>query len=420
MMDNLISILKEEAAISSFEILKTHTQSVQLFYVLNKLETNRYTDNDDLSVTIYVEHDDKLGSSTLVLNAADDLSSIKKKIKEAIDTAQKVDNEPFELEKDVDSSTKKVKSIDNRDLSDIALKAADAIIKADHFENGWLNSIEVFAQKKQVELLNSYGVKRSFEKTTLEAEVIPTFKGEIEEIELYLHFEMMDEDYAKITQRVEQVLKEAYYRSIAQKCDSLDVDVLLSGEMRDLIFSSLAGDLNFASKYMKMNHYELNDELVPYDLNLSVVGCLDGASHSAPFDAHGSLIKDTTIVANGKVVQNWGDIRFGQYLKASHISGNANLVKVDCASSDKALAFPYLEIVNFSSPQLEENSGYCGGEVRLGLLHKSQDEIIPLTSFSISCNIYEAIKDALYSKEQETDECYCGPKYLRLKNVKIA
>ena len=340
MMDNLISILKEEAAISSFEILKTHTQSVQLFYVLNKLETNRYTDNDDLSVTIYVEHDDKLGSSTLVLNAADDLISIKKKIKEAIDTAQKVDNEPFELEKDVDSSTKDVKSIDNRDLSDIALKAADAIIKADHFENGWLNSIEVFAQKKQVELLNSYGVKRSFEKTTLEAEVIPTFKGEIEEIELYLHFEMMDEDYAKITQRVEQVLKEAYYRSIAQKCDSLDVDVLLSGEMRDLIFSSLAGDLNFASKYMKMNHYELNDELVPYDLNLSVVGCLDGASRSAPFDAHGSLIKDTTIVANGKVVQNWGDIRFGQYLKASHISGNANLVKVACASSDKALAVP--------------------------------------------------------------------------------
>ena len=420
MIDTLVNLLKEESAVDAYEIVASHTSSAQLFYVLNKLETNRYANNDDLSATIYVKHGDKLGTSSIVINKADDTASIKAKIKDAVNTAKQVDNEVFELEKDIDGTFQMIESIKEKDLSVIAQKVAQAIMKADVHKEGWLNSIEVFANKRKTRVLNSYGVDRSFEKTTIEAEVIPTWKGEKEEIELYLHFEIMSEDYEKITQKVEAILREAYYRSKATKPQNIKADVVLSGEMRDLIFSTLASDLSFGSKYMHLNHYELSDEVVPYDLDLSVKGVIKNASHSAPFDSHGTIIKDTKIISKGKVLQNWGDLRYGQYLKADHISGGANLVEVSVNDKGDALKLPYLEIVNFSSPQLEENSGYCGGEVRLGLLHKEDGDIEPLTSFSISCNIYEALKSAEYSLEEETDESYSGPKYLRLKGVKIA
>ena len=50
MIDILMSCLKANEEISAYEVSTKHTKSVQLFYVLNKLETNRYCENDDLSV----------------------------------------------------------------------------------------------------------------------------------------------------------------------------------------------------------------------------------------------------------------------------------------------------------------------------------------------------------------------------------
>ena len=78
----------------------------------------------------------------------------------------------------------------------------------------------------------------------------------------------------------------------------------------------------------------------------------------------------------------------------------------------------HLIIENFSSPQLEETSGYWGGEVRLARYFDGE-KYIPLTGFSISGNIYEDLKTVELSGENAILPNYKGPKYLIFKGIKI-
>lgn len=95
MINKILKLLNDNKTISDYEINVTKTQAVQLFYVLNKLETNRYTNNSDISVTLYVDHDNFRGSCSFVVNAADDELSLTQKISEAITTAKSINNKYF-------------------------------------------------------------------------------------------------------------------------------------------------------------------------------------------------------------------------------------------------------------------------------------------------------------------------------------
>lgn len=422
MRELLIQRLKQNSSISAYEILSSHTTGVQLFYVLNKLETNRYTDNKDLSATIYVDHDGFRGSSGIVINAADNEESIDAKIDKAVKIAKTINNPFFALEKDANEYSGQGGNFDEDRLDRIAMHCAKAIIDCDVNKDGWLNSIEIFVTRRHHQFINSDMTQREYFSTKIFAEIIPTWSSQKEEVELYLSFKQDDDDYQAITERVTDILEQARLRSIAQKPSGeiQGTDIIVKGEMLDLIAREIAYDLNFANVYHHSNHYQLNDTVVPYDLNVMVKGKAEKAADSMPYDAHGTLIKETAVIKNGKAVSFWGDISYGQYLGYDKFSGNANIVEYDV--SDRCfeeLKLPYLELCNFSSPQLESNSGYCGGEVRLGLYHDISGNVIPLSGFSVSTNIYEALKDAEFSKEKTTSSAYCGPKYLRLKGVKI-
>ena len=62
-MEKLIKVLKS-SPVNDYKITVTHSESVELFYVLNKLETNRATDINEVEVTIYVDEGDKRGQSS--------------------------------------------------------------------------------------------------------------------------------------------------------------------------------------------------------------------------------------------------------------------------------------------------------------------------------------------------------------------
>lgn len=48
-------MLKETKGVSDYRIVETKTESCELFYVLDKLETNRATNIEETVVTIYVK-----------------------------------------------------------------------------------------------------------------------------------------------------------------------------------------------------------------------------------------------------------------------------------------------------------------------------------------------------------------------------
>ena len=422
MIDIWMSCLKANEEISAYEVSTKHTKSVQLFYVLNKLETNRYCENDDISVTLYLDHENYRGSANFVVNSADNVFTINKKIADALKIAKTINNPFFKLAQRQDDP-EVIESIEEFDLSKVASKVMDAIVKADTYEDGWINSTEIFVNDIKVSYLNSNNLLQSYHKCYLEVELIPTWRNqEKEEFELYLDFTRMDENYKEITKTVDDILKRAAWRSkaIAFNPETMPYEgVTVCDDMLETIMANFKDDINYGTIFTKANHYQKGDEITPYPLSFKMKAGIKGASASRPFDESGISLKDLPIIEDGKVVEYWGGNRFGQYLGIEKPSGNYAVYEVTSTNTYDEIKGPYFELLNFSSPQLDATSGYFGGEVRLALYHDADGNITPVSGLSLAGNIYEAIKTASFAKKMITSAVYHGPKAMYLKDIKL-
>ena len=97
MKNVLVDILRAERSISGYRITDSKTESYELFFVHRSLETVRATDTGETSVTVYVEHDGKLGDATFSVYGSMSDEEIKEKIAAAAERAKLVFNEPYEL-----------------------------------------------------------------------------------------------------------------------------------------------------------------------------------------------------------------------------------------------------------------------------------------------------------------------------------
>ena len=80
---------------------------------------------------------------------------------------------------------------------------------------------------------------------------------------------------------------------------------------------------------------------------------------------------------------------------------------------------PYIRCAVFSGIQVEPNSGYFGGEVRLGYYFDGEKEI-PVTGFSVSGDMNNSRGTMIYSLETVTTASYHGPRYLEIPDMKLA
>ncbi|MEI3058591.1 MAG: hypothetical protein V8T53_09505 [Eubacteriales bacterium] len=95
MKNVLVDMLRAERNISGYRITDSKTESYELFFVHRSLETVRATDTGETSVTVYVEHDGKLGDATFTVYGSMSDEEIKEKIAAAAERAKLVFNEPY-------------------------------------------------------------------------------------------------------------------------------------------------------------------------------------------------------------------------------------------------------------------------------------------------------------------------------------
>ncbi len=416
----ILACLKANEKISDYELSITEKDSRELFYVLDHLEINRAVKIENVSIKVYVSDGKKTGSSTVIVTAADNEKSLSSKLKKAVSKAKAAGNEYYPLpEKTVNLKAEKTAK---RDLNQIAAKAAKAVFKADHYRNGWINSTEIFVSKFHQEFLNSKGIDHHDESFRIEIECIPTWTNRKEEFELYKFYESGKIDYRQITEEIDEILNLAKARSNALTLKDIelpeDLPVLVKGDMLEEIVWNMASDLSYANVYMKQNHYEKGDVLSENPFDLTMRSKVSGCSRSRRFDDHGVVLGSKKLIDKGVVKNNYGDIRFGYYLKEKKISGKLPVCVLNAKGSPYKKK-PHLIIENFSAPQLEEDSGYWGGEVRLARYFNGK-KYIPLTGFSIAGEIYEDLKYVEFSEEQDVSASYKGPKYMIFKGIKIS
>nr|MCR4855474.1 hypothetical protein [Erysipelotrichaceae bacterium] len=311
---------------------------------------------------------------------------------------------------------------DRKDLNEIATKAAKAVFKADVYKNGWINSTEIFVSKLREEFINSNGVDHISDRFRIEIECIPTWSNRKEEFELYKFYESNRIDYRQITAEIDEILNLAKARSNARTLKDVkvpeDLNVLVKNDMLELLVENFAMDLNYRSIFMHDNHYNKGDLISNNRFDLTMKPVIAGCAASRRFDSHGTVLRSVNLIKDGVAKNTFGDIQFGYYNNEKKISGNLPVAQVKAEGIDYRKE-PHLIIENFSAPQLEPDSGYWGGEVRLARYFDGK-KYVPLTGFSISGNIYDDIKDVKFSKEENITARYKGPKYMIFKGLKIS
>ena len=204
---------------------------------------------------------------------------------------------------------------------------------------------------------------------------------------------------------------------------AIECNVVLNKQELSELFSQIAKDLNYFSVYSHMNLHKKGDAIQKAPegdkLGITMAGEAEGNVCSAKFDADGLSLGSIRIVEEGKAVNYFGGNAYGQYL-GEKPTGNLRCMLVDTGSA-AAAAFesgPYLEVISMSGLQVDMNSDYIGGEIRLAYYHDGS-ELIPVTGVSISGGLSDVLNHIVLSAEVGVHDGYIGPDKAILKNVKI-
>ena len=442
MIERIRSILAEIPEVSAWKLTVSEKQSSELFYVGRKLETNRATDTTNYVLTIYVDKEAGTagsadtgrtrGSAAFSIYAFMSDDELRAKIRDNVYAAGFAMNPWYDIPGPEDTALPE----SNSNIKDIGLKEAaetvsDAVFKADAYADGSLSATEIFIDKTRLHIYNSKGVDLQSVSYGASIELIPSWEKDGEEVEVYqmLRFESIDPD--EITRLTDEQLQIAAARFTAKPLSELvditaPLKVILQDKEAGRIFGYFANDLDYSTKYQKANKFEpgdhvQGDNVTGTPLTLRMVPYVRNAFNSAFFDGDGVILKDTVLVQNGVAVNRKGAYRFGYYLGEKAPAGSLPILVVEPGTKSfrEMAAEPYLRCQVFSGIQVEPNTGYFGGEVRLGYYFDGEKEI-PVTGFSISGNMNVSRGTMVYSSETVTTNAYHGPKYLEIPDMKLA
>lgn len=409
--------LKSFEQVSDWRIEAITSQSEQAFFVKGKLETNRLVETMKYYVTVYVRDNGTIGQSSFLVSHKISSSELKKQITEAIAAASYVHNQDYSLVEGNEKKNFKAKGFE------VDAKTIFAEISAAYNSvstpNCKFNAVEIFVNNDTYQILNSKGV--NYKKTTneLQIEAIPSYDGK-EKVELYKFFEYTKYDINKIKEDAIKALEDVKVRYEATKLENVkSIDVILRSEDIKGFIGNFVYDYSYQAVYSHSSPKNIGESVQGENPLNKLTVSLDKESKCDAFDADGVLLKEVKVIEDGILINNFGPNQYAKYLNATP-TGYLSCVKIKPGKKDyKTLTKePYLEIVALSGIQVETDSDYIGGEVRLALYYDGE-KVTPVSGFSFSGSIKMALDNMEFSKEKEDIKNYNGPKYLKIKNMQI-
>ena len=411
---DLVQLLRENTDVTDFRIIEKQTESYETFFVHRSLETVRTTDTTRTNITVYVDHGDLKGDSSFLIYATTTQEEARQKIAQAVEKAKMIENQHYTLPENETLERTIASGFSELPLSVLAARVANAAFRADCYENGSINAMEVFLYKTRTHIVNSRGIDKTETKYHAMIEAIPTWNTAEESVELYEQYVFAEPDEAEITAEIDRKMKEVAYRSAAKKPEVMpSCRVVLQSEELATIAWELTDQLHYGSVYAHSNAFSKGDalqkEICGDVLNITLkseqAGCCDGAV----FDGDGVTLRDTEIIRDGKAIAYYGSNRFAQYL-GEPITGDLPCLTMDCGSlTDDALAKqPYFLVVSMSGLQLDIYSDYIGGEVRLAY-YVENGTVTPMTGISISGKLSDALSSVRLSNRATARRSYYGP-----------
>ena len=386
----------------------------ELYFVLDKVETARLVNVITYHITVYKKYGEELGSYSYELNSASSLDELNKSIEVALSRSEFSKNKLFDLPEPSKEYLKLQSNIENEPLEDIAFKVSKSIFKADTLKDGWINSTEIFVNKNYNHFISSKGVDVNYVSCGLFIELIPTFKGKKEEVELYFSSRTDNVDYDLITNDIKDILFQAKERgeAVAIPEELKNANVIFRNSSVSQILSYLPRELNYSGQLRQTSKHKVGDNMDCH-LTITMEPVLSGSALSCVIDNYGTPLKSIKIIEDGKAVNLYGEYVEGKLLGVDNPTGSIPNFKVSSKeeySYSELTKEPYLEIYSFSALQVDRFSGFFGGEVRLGMYFDGK-KVTPVSGFSVAGNIFTDLNKMKFSKEHISINGYSGPKY---------
>lgn len=419
-----ISTIKKvlnEKNLKGYQIAEITDNSYEQYYVKGKLETVRRISDTIDNVVIYLENE-KDGKKTLGqadfkvthILSKKELSSL---VDDAISKAKYIHNEPFEL-----VSHEKGKSYTYTPLVENPMDILEKISKifySKETDKLKFNALECFFNETSVILTNSNNINLKKKTYSISVEAIPSYYSDDFKTELYRMFNYDTLNYDNIEKDACQSLSDLEKRGNAVKAPNIGkTSIILRSRHINEMFWGVISTLSYPSVYNHSNLQKIGDSLQkdPYE-KFSLY--LTSSSKADFFDGDGVILSKHNIIKDGIVNSYFGSQRFAQYLG---VKPTGNLPKMILSTGKKSgetlKKKPYIEIIDLSGIQVDPFAGYLGGEVRLAEYFDGE-KFYPISGFSFSTNIYDAINHTYFSKEKETINNYEGPAVIKIDNVDI-
>lgn len=361
------------------------------------------------------------GESAFVVEPSATEDEISEKCRRAFLAAGFVTNPHYEL---YDGTKEEIVTVESSLARMSAEEAAGAMTKAlfaaDDQETSFLNSAELFVEKKKVHICNSKGVDVGYVKYHVSGELVAQCR-EPQDVETFEHFSYDDLNTDALTELARQALKMTEDRAVAQMAPLTGTyDIILSDEYAATIFDFYRARGGGDSIYQHYSDYKVGDFV--QGKSEEVTGellCLDYVP-TVPFSDDGVPMKELPCISKGVFQNIQANVRYAHYL---NVPATGWYRKLSCAPGRTAFEEmkkqPGLYVVNFSDFQMDEWSDHFGGEIRLAYLNDGE-KITPVTGGSINGSIFDAQKCFTFSKETQDISIFCGPKAILLKNVSVA
>lgn len=422
-MDKLINILKS-SNVADYQIVQKETISHQAFFVEQKLDQHRINSVTHTTLTIYVDNEDKTkrGSSTKEIYQDETEDDIRQDIENMKFNALLAMNPYYPLVENQKHFEEKSKI----DLLDSLKNVVKAIQSIKNTETEKINSYEIFVNQNYIHILNSQNVNITYNQADEMVEIVINSLNKEHEVEVYHMIETgADQTTEEIRNDILEVFKKANDRSKAIPAKKAEkVHVLLSGSDLKDFFNYFVDKINTQLIYGGNSCAKLHDQIQQGDdtdkISLKAVAKLPYSSLNVPYSREGTEASDYMILDNGKYVNYTGSQIYAHYLGLKNVPFAANYqVSGGSKTIEQMKKQPYLEIVQFSSFQVDIITGDFGGEFRLAYYYDGET-VKPVTAGSITVNMNDILNHMYLSKETKQYNNWIIPQTIELFDVDVA
>ena len=422
-MVDLIQKALNTAGVRVWRIVKTRTCRAEVYLIRKKMDLPRISDMTAYEVTVFHDFTENgtafRGSSVMSVSPGMTEAEVAKKVKDAYFAAGFVKNPFYELPDPVNAPVvPSASDLSACTLQEIAVKAGQAALSADTGEDAFLNSMEIFAARKETLILASNGLSAGFVSDRLSGEFVVQCVTP-QDVEQYRQFAYDSLALDALYRKIREGIRDVRLRAHAMETPKTGTcDLLLTGDSVGELLSFYQARSSAGVIYSGYSTWKAGDSVQGpvtdgEPLNISLVA-------TDPFSGEGIPMKDRVLLDSGCLETLTGDTRFCRYL-GTEPTGRYRKIRVDCGTVPLAELRKegVLEATCFSDFQMDFLDGHFAGEMRLSTFYRD-GKAVPMTGGSVNGSILETQGRLIFSKERYKTDTYDGPYAVLVRGVRVA